>query len=266
MKKYLININQLNEIEEYKKIGITNFLFAIPDFSIGYNTIPIKDIPNDGYIFINRLLDTNDVIKLKEKKEELMRFKGIIFEDISVYQIFKDTSLELIWNQAHFATNASSINFWLDHVSSAIISNEITKEEIEYIVKHANKPIIINIFGRNNIMYSRRTLLSNFNKYNNLEKYNNMNLKTNNNDFYAIEDKHGTLLFNNDYFNYINKLNLDDDKIKFYMILNLDFSVSKISEIINGLSIGNDGFLNKKTVYKLADYGDKKGDRDNGKN
>ena len=260
MKKYLININQLNEIEEYKKIGITNFLFAIPDFSIGYKVIPIKDIPDDGYIFINRLLDTNDVMKLKEIKKDLLRFKGIIFEDISVYQIFKDTSLELIWNQAHFATNTSSINFWLDHVSSAIISNEITKEEIEYIVEHISKPVIINIFGRNNIMYSRRTLLSNFNKYNNLEEYNNMNLKTNNSDFYAIEDEHGTLLFNNEYFNYINKLNIDDDKIKYYMILNLDFSVSKIKEIIDGLPIGDDGFLYKKTVYKLADYGDKKGE------
>ena len=32
--KIIININNLNEIDEYKKIGITNFLFAIEKFSI----------------------------------------------------------------------------------------------------------------------------------------------------------------------------------------------------------------------------------------
>lgn len=47
MSKILININQLNEIEEYKEIGITNFLFAVREFSIGYNEFDLEDIPRD---------------------------------------------------------------------------------------------------------------------------------------------------------------------------------------------------------------------------
>ena len=44
-QKVLININNLEEINEYKKIGINNFLFALEGFSIGYNSFDVNDIP-----------------------------------------------------------------------------------------------------------------------------------------------------------------------------------------------------------------------------
>ncbi|MDE6292809.1 MAG: hypothetical protein K2L98_03925, partial [Bacilli bacterium] len=60
-------------------------------------------------------------------------------------------------------------------------------------------------------------------------------------------------------FNYIPYANtLTDDDIYLYLILNLDLSVSKIDDIINGEEFGNEGFLNKKTVYKMSEYDDKK--------
>ena len=95
MSKVLININQISEIEEYKKIGISNFLFAVQNYSIGYKSFALKDIPNESYIFINRVFDCALVDSLKEIKEEFKRFKGIIYEDIAVFNIFKDTDLEL---------------------------------------------------------------------------------------------------------------------------------------------------------------------------
>ena len=187
-QKVLININNLDELNEYKKIGINNFLFALEGFSIGYNSFDIKDIPEDSYILINRVLDSKDVDNLKLIKNDLTKFKGIIYEDIAVYQIFKDTDIDLIWNQAHFGTNLSSINIWLDRVKSAVVSNEITSKEIEDIINGVKKPVVFNTFGKNMIMYSRRTLLSNFNKYNDLEKYNDMVLGENhtNNSFLSL--------------------------------------------------------------------------------
>jgi collagenase-like PrtC family protease len=163
-QKVLININNLDEINEYKKIGINNFLFALEGFSIGYNSFELNDIPKESFILINRVLDSNDIDNLKLIKDDLVKYKGIIFEDLGVYQIFKDSDIDLIWNQAHFGTNLSSINIWLDKVSSAVISNEITKNEITDIVSGVKKPVVFNVFGKNMIMYSRRTLLSNFNK------------------------------------------------------------------------------------------------------
>ena len=259
-QKVLININNLDEINEYKKIGINNFLFALEGFSIGYNSFELNDIPKESFILINRVLDSKDIDNLKLIKDDLVKYKGIIFEDLGVYQIFKDSDIDLIWNQAHFGTNLSSINIWLDKVSSAVISNEITKEEIIDIVNGVKKPVVFNVFGKNMIMYSRRTLLSNFNKYNELEKYNDMVLGENhtNNNFLVKESSYGSAFFNNEYFNYIEfSDSLNDDNIRFYLVLNLDLSVDKVIDVLNGESFGNDGFLNKRTVYRMSEYTDR---------
>ena len=258
--KLLININKLEEISEYKKIGYTNFLFALKDYSIGYNTFTLDEIPSDSYIFINRVMDTKTIESLKGIKEELTKFKGIIFEDLGVYQILKDTNIDLIWYQNHFTINKESLRFWLDRVYSAVLSNEITSTEIEEIVSSVSKPIILNIFGKNQIMYSRRTLLTNFNKYNNLSDYNDMTLDVHGtkDKFFARENEFGTVIFNNEYFNYIDfAKSLDESKIRFYLVMNLDLSTAEIDDIINGKTFGNDGFLNKKTVYKMSEYNDR---------
>jgi len=259
MSKLLININNLSEIEKYEEIGITNFLFAIDEFSIGYNSFSLNDIPDNSYVLINRVMDTTDIKKLKKIKNEFKRFKGIIFEDIGVYNIFKDLGIELIWFQNHFGTNHESINFWLDRCTSCVISNELTKEEVEGILTSTKRPLVLNVLGKNNIMYSRRTLLSNFNKYNNLSDRNTANIVENisNNNFLVKENKYGTVIFNNEYFNYLGVFNQFDDNILYYLVLNMDMSVSEIKDIIDGEHFGNDGFLNKKTVYRMSDYGKK---------
>lgn len=261
MSKILININKIEEIEYYEKIGITNFLFAIEEFSIGYNTFKLNEIKDNSYILINRVMDTETVDRLKNIKNDFKRFKGILYEDIAVFNIFKDTDLELIWFQNHFATNYESINFWLEQgCTSAVISNEITKEEILDILTQASKPLVLNVLGKNQIMYSRRTLLTNFNRYNNLPEYNDMNLKekVTNNDFLARENTYGTTIFNNEYFNYLPLTKeIKEENIKFYLVLNLDLSKEEISDILNGKEFGNDGFLNKKTVYRMSEYNDR---------
>ena len=261
MSKILININNFNEIEEYKKIGITNFLFAVNDLSIGYNSFDIKDIPEDGYLLINRVLDNNGIDLLKNIVSEIKKHKGVIFEDVGVYQVLKELDIELIWFQNHFGTNYNSINEWNKLVTSCVISNEITSEEISTIVDKSIKQVCINILGRNQIMYSRRTLLSNFNKYNKLDNVNDVTLNTHNNPmkFIVRESKYGTIFLSNEYHNYIDFVNtLNQDKIKFKIILNDDLSVDKINSILNGGYFGNTGFLNQKTVYRLDDYKDKK--------
>lgn len=261
MSKILININKKEEIEEYKKIGITNFLFAIPEFSIGYKTFPLDEIPESSYLLINRVMDTSTVASLISKKDKINKFKGIIYEDVAVYNIFKDESLELIWFQNHFATNYASINYWLESgCTSAVISNEITKDEIKEIIDASSKPLVLNILGKNQIMYSRRKLLTNFNTYNGLDDYNDMCLYEANtkNRFRASESEFGTIIMNDEYFNYVSLMNeINDDKIKYYLILNQDLSVDKISSILDGENFGNTGFLNKKTVYRMSEYDDR---------
>lgn len=258
--KLLININKLEEIAEYKKIGITNFLFAVKGFSIGYNTFELNEIPEDSYLLINRVMDTKSIEELRLRKDELTKFKGIIFEDLGVYNILRDLEIELIWFQNHFTINNESMRFWLSRVDSAVIGNEITSTEIESIIENASKPLVLNVLGKNQIMYSRRTLLSNFNKYNNLDNFNDMTLDVHGtkDEFFARENELGTVIYNNEYFNYLEfAKSLNEDKIKFYLIMNLDLNPNDLEEILNGKSFGNDGFLNKKTVYKMSEYNDR---------
>ena len=39
--------------------------------------------------------------------------------------------------------------------------------------------------------------------------------------------------------------------------MNLDLETDTIIDVINGLDLGDDGFLNKKTVYKMSEYNDR---------
>lgn len=257
--KILINIENLKDIEYYKKIGINNFLFAVNDFSIGYKSFELeylKDLDCNKYLLINRILNNEDCDNLKNIINKLIEFDGIIFEDIAVYNILKDYDINLIWNQSHFATNTSSINYWLDMCNSAVISNELTKEEVKDILDNSNKKLILNMFGKNPIMYSRRTLLTNFNKNFGLADNKLVILKENitNNEFKAIETDKGTFILNNKYFNlypYINELN--QEKILFYLIYPCELEKEEVLNIINGEKIENsdDGFMNRKTIYKL---------------
>lgn len=259
--KILINIENLSDIEEYKKIGINNFLFAVDNFSIGYKTFDINSLINikeNKYLLINKIFNTEDINEFKKIIPLLNKFNGIIFEDIGVYHLLKDTNINLIWNQSHFATNYSSINYWLDLTNSAVISNELTKEEVKEIIDKSNKKIILNVFGKNNIMYSRRTLLTNFNKYFKLKTNKQIILKENisNCEFRMLENESGTFTFDNNYFNIIDYIKyFNNDNILFYLVYPFGLSVPEIKDIIeNNSNIKyNDGFMNKKTIYKLGD-------------
>ena len=257
--KILINIEDLNYIEKFKKIGYNNFLFAVDKFSIGYKSFQIKDLINldcNKYLLLNRVLYSDDLDELKNMINELEKFDGIFFEDIGIYNIFKDTNIKLIWNQNHFATNYSSINYWLENVYSVQISNEITLEEINEILDKSNKKLVLNVFGKNQLMYSRRTLLSNFNSYFKLDNIKEAILDEiiTSNEFFIKEDNNGTILFNNTYFNIINILDkINDSKILFYLIYPNELDFDEICNVINDNSKikYNDGFINKKTIYKL---------------
>ena len=64
-KKILITINDLKDINRLKKLGITNYVYPLKDFCVGYpNTFLISDIPNDGYVLVNRILDNKGILEL----------------------------------------------------------------------------------------------------------------------------------------------------------------------------------------------------------
>ncbi|MDD2505432.1 MAG: hypothetical protein PHF21_04110 [Bacilli bacterium] len=256
-KKILISPKNIEEIKKYKKIGITNFLFALQDFSIGYPEFTLEELYEldiNVYLNINILFDTKKINDFKKIIPKLQFVKGIFFEDVGLYYLLKDSNIFLIWATAHFVINSISINSWLTRVDSAKISNELTKGEIEIIINKTTKPLVLPVFGYNEAMYSRRMLLTNFNRYKGYKMMKNGLLSTNsNNEFNIIENANGTILFYKKPFNYIKIINnLNQDNILFYYIDASKINNFKLEEMLN-YNNSEEKFLNKKTIFKLEE-------------
>ena len=153
----------------------------------------------------------------------------------------------------HFNCNFESVNIWLDYVDSVFISNELTYEEIKEITKKCKKEVVLHVFGYNQIMYSKRKLLSNYYKYNNKEVKLKNTIKDKASDikFNVIEDNDGTIFLSNKIYDGSRLLDLDN-VLYYYMntsFINIDDALKFISnENIDNTDIG---FLDRKTIYKL---------------
>ena len=258
--RYIINVDRLDYIDEYKECGINTFLFALKDCSIGYKEFSFKEIESinleNKYLLINRVLDNNDIDKLKELLPKFKTIKGIFYEDIGIYNLAKDLDLELILFQNHFNTNSYSINYWLDKVDSVVVSNELTLEELKYITENVKKDIVLHLYGHNQVMYSRRLLLSNWsknfkivNKKENLIEDISSHVK-----FRVLESDYGTIMYSDKIFNGKELLVLKNVKY-FYInptLISHDLVMDFLNDINNHSSNDEDsGFLYKETVYKL---------------
>ena len=54
--------------------------------------------------------------------------------------MLKNTNINLIWNQAHFAVNYHSINYWLskDNIISCMLANELEKSELKTVLENVD--------------------------------------------------------------------------------------------------------------------------------
>ena len=257
--KILLNISNLEDIDFYQKLGISNFLFPLEGFSVGYSSFSLEDISatnTQGYLLVNRLLTDNDIdqfLKLQIPKN----IKGIIVEDVGLFYVLKDSSLELINFQNHLNNSYETVNFWTEYYDSPVLSTDITIDEITEILDRTKKPLIINTFGYPMIMYSRRKLLSNFSKHLGDKEKKTLNIK--NSDlikFQLKENEYGTAIFDDHLLDirFVTQ-DLDDTKIKFYLF-NSEFLTRETMEkaICNEIVTNTtDGFLHKKTIYRIGD-------------
>ena len=256
--KFLVSINNIDDISKYKKVGVTTFLFALKDYSIGYeNTFSVEEINNideKKYVLINRLLNNNEINELKTIIPKL-KADGIVFEDIGLINLLKDIDIEKIIFMNHFNANSLSINYNLDYVTSVVVSNELTYDEYVKIVNKAKKELVLNVFGYNQVMYSKRRLLSNFNSYFGLKNtYNNIiKDKNSSTSFKIIEQGDESVVLSSKIFDGRRLINLNN--VKYYYLNTSYISIDIVLDFINGKTIENsdEGFLDKKTFFKLEE-------------
>ncbi len=258
LNNYLISINNLNDIEKYKKVDISTFLFALKDYSIGYeNTFTIDEINNVNetkYVLINALLTSADIDNLKKVIVNL-DVNGFIFEDVGLINVLNELNIKAkkILYMNHFNCNSVSANAWLNYCDSVVLSNELTLAEYTYITEHVESPIVLNVFGYNEIMYSKRKLLSNYyqkfmidgNELNTIED------QVSHIKFHLVETDLGTIALSEHIFNGSKLLNLNN--VLFYYLNTSFISTDEVIKFINNEALTNtdEGFLNTPTIYKL---------------
>ncbi len=255
---YLIAVTS-NDLLELKVKNI-NFLFPMENYSVGFpKTFFLEEIfEKDAFLFMNRILDSETIEHLKKDLQHLKsNIKGICFTDLGVIEIVKELglSLQLIYMQNHNATNVVSINYYLEYVDSVLISTDITKEEILTILNGTKKPLVCPYFSRVEVMYSRRTLLTNYEENFGLEIQQEKNLlePISCSNFLVVENQYGTVFYQEKFIDYREIIH---PNIMFYYINPYGLDKKSVEDILNGQkkdALADSGFLYKETYYNLKE-------------
>ena len=271
MKKILVQPNGYENLEDILNKDIDGIILPLKDLSVNssiYFTIEeIKNILNktskEVCILINKIMHNEDLNNLESSLIALKKINisKIFFYDLSVMNISKRINLktELVVFQDHLNASLYSNNFYKRRgINYAVITNDITKDEINEISKYNNLMLIS--YGYLPIFYSRRYLITNYLKYISKDKTSDIYYIKNKEDKYPIvEEKYGTTIYTKEPINLINEINNINVE---YIILNANLTnredfISILDKYINN-TIDSDkyyqGFINEKTVYKVEDY------------
>ncbi len=230
--KTLLLVNNLNIVDKLKDERDISFLFPLEKYTVGFpNTFKLDDIPEKGFIFVNRIMDNKTIEEFKKVLRNLPnKIEGIVFDDIGVLNVLLELNLNIkkILFLNHLNCNYESINAYLNYVQSVVVSTDITFEEIDEILKKAIKPVVLYTFGYINIMYSRRTLITNYNKNFKRKVKNKAQLEEEltKKKFNIWESEYGTVIYtespfnglclrnkDNVLYNFINTVFLSDDEV-----------------------------------------------------
>ncbi len=264
ISKIMMVVDSREYLSDYMKVGISTFLFPLKGYTVGYNDYSIEEINSsvvsNKYVLVNRLLDCRGIDSFREIISKFSGIKGLVFEDIGIYNLVSKLNLgmELILFQNHFNCNYDSVNFWLDRVDSVVISNELTLDEVKEITTKAKKGIVVHLYGYNQVMYSRRKLLTNWSeefsipfKDSNLIEDVATRVR-----FRVKENEFGTVMFSDKIFN--GRELLDLSSIRYYYVnpnmIDHDKIMAYLANMSRNLDEDEDsGFLYRETIYKLKE-------------
>lgn len=241
------------------------------------------------FVCLNKMYFNSEMKKLKELLLLLdtLNVSGVMFCDISVLNIIEDNNLNIvpIWYGNHKATNSYTVNFLEKRgVKGVLLSDEITIDEKINICEKINIKSFIMLFGYTNVATSSRELLTNYFKYTGMKKdsEDKYYIKEKSSDkFYPIIESGNTNFFSSKILNgikcfprIINSKKVDYIFLNDYMVSSSSFYnvieaflalkkspndtefVEKLYEVVNSNNYNNtdDGFLNKKTIFKVKNY------------
>ena len=140
------------------------------------------------------------------------------------------------------------------------MQNSLTKvtKQIKEIINNSNKSVVLHLYGYNQVMYSRRLLLSNWSEEFDIPKKNTNVIedKATHVKFRAIENEYGTVMYSENIFNGSRLLELDNVKYFYVNPMMIDHNdiMAYLKDLNRELKDGEDiGFLERETIYKLKE-------------
>ena len=171
-----LNKKNINDYVDY----IDGVVIGLHNFSVFNNVVydvdEIKELSNkykdlEMFIKIDKNIFNDEIESLKESLIYLSKLNiKVMFYDICVLQLVKELKLDidLVWSQTHMVNNYKTCNYYYDKgVKYALISKEITLDEIKTINKLSNINTIVEVVSLPSVGFSRRKLVTNYNKDNN---------------------------------------------------------------------------------------------------
>ena len=271
MKKILVIPNSYENLGEVLKTNVDGVILPIKGLAVNssqyFSVDDIKNIINltskEVCVSINKIMHNEDLELLESILLSLnkMNISKIFFYDLAVMNIVRNNNIkkDLVVFQDHLNASLYSNSFYKRRgINYSVITNDITKDEINEISKYNSLMLIC--YGYLPIFYSRRYLITNYLKYINLTKKSDVYYITHNDSKYPIvEEDYGTTIYTKEPINLINDIkdiNVD------YIILNAIFTnredfISILNNYLNNIEDDKEhyrGFIDRKTVYKVADY------------
>ena len=264
-KKEFIILPNTRELQLYEEYNCNTFILPLEGFSIGYNVYysvdEINELSNkyNVYVIMNKLLH----MSIYDFKEIYPKFnKNIMFivEDIGLVNIIDKDRLVLYEN--HILSNYKAINYLKElGINNVVINNDLTIKELEEIDSKCSSNMFYHYIAKNVIMYSRRNLVTNYNKHYDLDKTDSYLLKekVSSKKLEIKEERDGSIVRFNKIFcasKYLNKLgefNLiidltDIDPVSTKMILE-----NMYEENLYNLIDSDYYFLENDIKYKVGD-------------
>ena len=259
-------------------LGLENFsVLNSVTFSVDEICKITKDYPDiDIFVKMDKNLFNNEIEDVRRVLEqfEQMSIRGVFFYDLAILELKQELSLslDLVWSQTHMVTNYRTCDYYYQQgVHYALLSKEITLDEILAIVKKSSILSIVEVVSLPSVGYSRRKLLSNY--YKDLEEDSHSTLsileKITDKKYLVKEEDEGTGIFLDEVLNGTSVIKpLYEAGVSY--ILFREEGISSFMELINdtknyidGGCVDTDyvskykklgdstGFFFKKTIYRV---------------
>lgn len=272
--KTLIKVNSIDEL----KLDADGYILGFNDFCLSFEkTFSIDEIKSivkeysekEIFVSLNKMIFNSELSLYKSILFELdkLPLKGIIIGDTAA--LIYNLNTNLIMEQLHLNNSYLTANHYYNNGCSGIyLTNDITLEDINYIKENSNSILFKDVFCLSHLSTSKRNLITNYLKHFNIDKkdeYFYICEEKDNNYYLIKEDKTGTHIYNSKVLNIIDKV--DDLKTDYVIFDSHMLNKENFKEIYNDYKKGiidnekinklfdfDNGFINKKTIYKVKNY------------